>query len=279
MLELIEDHRTGQRLEVVIPTYNEEYRIVNLLRYYGERFDLVLLDDGSQDRTVALALAAGATVFRRQGKLIGDSYFAHYANEVSKSQMCFYLFADEFINRSDLEAVEQALRERASIVRCDKSEWVYGHRMRTLNHVEGRGFRTGSVTCNTDSLHESLQASEQAPVYSQRYALQHLHVWSVRNFFGKVGIYTYTEVEQFRRDRHAFRRFLRRYAVSLLAFPFLKAWREKGLGLSRIVFWMLVDLAELVIATLSWLEQRFLMSAQEQLDYYSTFYVPDNSAG
>jgi glycosyltransferase involved in cell wall biosynthesis len=277
VLDLIEDHRTGQRLEIVVPTYNEEHRIVNLLRYYGERFDLVLLDDGSQDGTVPLALAAGATVFRRQGKVIGDSYFAYYANELSQSQMCFYLFADEFISRSNLEAIEQVLREEASVVRCDKAEWVYGHQMRTLNHLERRGFRKGSLQYNPDRLHEALQASEQAVIYPQRFALQHLHIWSVRNFFGKVGLYTYTEVEQFRRNPHAFRRFFRRYVVSWLGFPFLKAWREKGLSLPRIVFWFLVDLAELVIATLNWLEQKFLMSVQDQLDYYATFYQPDNS--
>ena len=92
-----------------------------------------------------------------------------------------------------------------------------------------------------------------------------------------MGVYCYAEVEQICRTKRGTQAFFRRYVVSLLSFPLLKAWREKGIGLPRAVFWMLVDLTELAVATLSWLEQEFLMSAQEQLDYYSTFYSRGNS--
>jgi len=261
-------------MEIVIPTFDEERRIGNLLRYYGGLYDIVLLDDSSTDRTVAMAIEAGATVFRRLGKEQGEAYFVHYANELTTSGLCFHLFADEFIETSELEKVCRALKSDYAVAKCSKAEWMYGRRMLTFNHVEQRGFRKGYAQYDPDRLHASLGTIEMPPdqICPQLFALDHLQIWSVRGLFGKVGVYCYTEVEQFRRSKRAFRSFFRRYVVSLLGFPFLKAWRERNIGLARALFFSLVDLCELVIAALSWLELKFLMSTEEQLAYYSTFY-------
>jgi glycosyltransferase involved in cell wall biosynthesis len=217
MLEIIQDNRSGHRLELVVPTFNEEKRIGNILRYYGDTFDVVLLDDGSSDRTVPMAFEAGATVFRRIGQAIGDAHFVYYANEVTKSGLCFYLFADEFIGKSDLETVYQELRDRRSLVLVRKVEWFYCKRMITFNHTERRGFRKGCARHDPDNLHENLKAidlpSEQ--ICERLFELHHLQIWSVRGRFGKAGIYGHIEVEQLRRAKHPFWRFFRRYAQVL----------------------------------------------------------------
>ncbi len=274
MLDLIKDNRSGSRLEIVVPTFNEEKRIGNILRYYSDSFDVVLLDGGSTDQTVRMAIEAGATVFRRIGQAVGDIHFVYYVNEVSKSGLCFYLFADEFIESSDMKEVYRELRDNCSLVMCRKAEWFYGKRMLTLNHMERRGFRKGCARHDPDTLHENLKAIDlpDEQICRHLFNLYHLQIWSVRGLFGKMGIYCYTEVEQFHRTKRTFRRFFRRYVVSLFGFPFLKVWRERNIGLARALFFSLVDLSELVIATLSWLELRFLMSAEEQLAYYSNFY-------
>ncbi len=56
-------------LSVVIPAYNEETRlpltlgaVIAYLRAIGRPFEVVVVDDGSQDRTAAMAAAAGAEV-------------------------------------------------------------------------------------------------------------------------------------------------------------------------------------------------------------------------
>jgi len=276
VLELIEDNRSGQRLELVVPTFNEEKRIGNILRYYGDAFDVVLLDDGSSDQTIHMALEAGATVFRRIGKAIGDAHFVYYANEVTRSGLCFYLFADEFIEKSDLVAVYEALRDRYSVVLVSKAEWLYCRRMLTLNHTERRGFRKGCARHDPDSLHENLKMADLPgdQICKRIFSLHHFQIWSVRGLYGKMGTYCYTEVEQFRRDKRGFWRFLRRYVVSLFGFPLLKAWRERNIRFSHALFFLLVDLTELAIATLSWLEQKYLLGVEEQLACYAKRYAP-----
>lgn len=279
MLELIQDNRSGDRLEIAVFTFNEEQRIRNILHYYGDRFDIVLLDGGSSDGTTRIAIEARATVFNRIGQEIGEKYFAHYVNHVTRSGSCFYLFADEFIDRHDLEAIEAELRQGAASVVCSKAEWMYGRRMLTLNHIEPRGFRRGCIRY-VERLHENLQAVTlpDALVCSKHFPLHHLHLWSVESYFGKIGIYSRIEIEQFHQAGRPLRRFLRRYVASLIGFPLIKVWRERGIGLPRALFWVLFDLAELVIATLSWIEQTCLMSPQDQLDLYSRFYSDEKLA-
>ena len=274
MLELIQDHRSCTCLEVVIPTFNEGCRIGNMLRYYSGDYDIVLLDGGSHDGTLTLADAARATVFNRLGEASGDQYVAHYINEVTRSGLCFYLCADQFIERTQLARVEQELRSGASAVLCDKVEWVYGRRMRTFNHTEAHGFRKGCAHFDPDNLHEALRVAPEVvgDICPRHYELHHLHLWSVRDQFGKIGLYSEAEVGGFRRRGRAGWRFFRRYVASLIGFPLAKLWREKGIRPSLAVYWILRDLAELSIAGMSWLEQAYLIGPEEQLARYARFY-------
>jgi glycosyltransferase involved in cell wall biosynthesis len=278
MLEIIKDNRSGDRLEIVVFTYNEEARLGNILGCYGGSFDVVVLDGCSTDRTVEMALQAGATVFRRLSETIGEAYFVQYVNEVSRSGLCFYLLADEYIPVEELRLVEQDLKGTSAAVVCSKAEWMYGRRMLTFNHSEPRGFRKGAARYNPDRLHENLEIiAEPSQVSSRQYGLNHLHIWSVRGYFGKIGAYSHIEIEQMRRSSGSTRRFARRYLASLIGFPIAKVWRERGMGLPRALFWMLFDLAELVVATLSVLEQKYLMSPQEQAELYAKFYTSSSS--
>lgn len=274
VLELLQDRRSGIRLEVVIPTFNEERRIGNLLRYYGGEYDLVLLDGGSYDGTLTLARTAGVTVFKRLGEASGDQYVVHYINEVTRSGLCFYLCADQFIERTQLARVEQELRCGATAVLCDKAEWVYGRRMRTFNHTEAHGFCKGCAHFDADNLHEALRVAPEAMgnVCPRRYELHHFHLWSVRDQFGKIALYSEAEIGGFRRRGRAGWRFFRRYVASLIGFPLAKLWRERGISPSLAVYWILRDLAELSIAGMSWLEQAYLIGPEEQLARYAHFY-------
>jgi glycosyltransferase involved in cell wall biosynthesis len=274
MLELVKDNRSGSRLEVVTFTFNEEKRIGNLLHYYGGRFDIVVLDGGSTDRTVAMALEMNATVFKRLGDQVGESYFAYYTNELTQSGICFYLLVDEFIEKSLLERIEEELQEGVSGALCRKAEWIYGRRMRTLDHIEPRGFRRGSA-CYAARLHSSLDFTPSSTISQHIFEFHHLHIGSAQSSFGKLGLYSSIEIAQIRKSRWALWRFCRRYLLILISFPVLKVWREPGIGLPRALYFFFSQLAIAAVSASIWIEQRFLMSSEELLAQYSRLYTDD----
>lgn len=64
----LEPIRTPYRLSVIIPAYNEAASIEGVLAKVGAQLpdaELIVVDDASQDETVALAARAGATVVRQ----------------------------------------------------------------------------------------------------------------------------------------------------------------------------------------------------------------------
>ncbi len=85
--------RNGARHLAVIPAYNESATVVGViesLREHAPEFDVLVVDDGSTDRTGALAREAGASVLRLPFNLgIGGAVQAGftYASENGYSRM------------------------------------------------------------------------------------------------------------------------------------------------------------------------------------------------
>ncbi len=274
VLNLVHDNRSGNRLEIVVPTFNEERKIGNILKCYGQDFDVVLLDDGSTDNTVAIAIEAGASVYTRMGETVGENHFVHYVNEVSKSGYCFYMFADEFIKKSELHAAFSALKVQPCVILGKRIDWAYGKRIVSPSSSTPRGLCKGSAIYNPNRLHASLEYIK-APAAPRvlEFDVHHLHIWSMKDYFGQAGKYAYLEVEQFRKQAKPILHLLRRYAISELLMLPRRLWRERKQGVA-FLFWMFVmSLTVSLLAVLSWLEQRFLNRPEEQLQIYAKFYV------
>lgn len=272
-LNLIRDNRSGKKLEIVVPTFNEERRIANILNCYAKDFDVVLLDDGSADATVELALQAGATVYRRIGEGIGENHYVYYVNEVTKSGICFYMFADEYIKKSDLYATFEALKVQPCVVLGKRVDWAYGKQLVSPVSSTPRGQCRGSAVYNPNQLHSSLEYRDVPNTRFPEFDVHHLHLYSMKRYFGQVGYYAYLEVQQFQRLKHPALRFIKRFF--LFEFRRLpgRMWRERKSGLS-FLFWMIaLSVSVFAIGVLCWIEQRFLMSPEEQLNTYAKFYA------
>ena len=278
MLELIHDNRSGHKLEIVLPTLNEEARAVRLVEHYSPWFDVVVLDDGSVDATVDNVIAAGGTVYRRTVKnIVAEAHFAHYADFETRSGLCFWMFADEFMPCEQMGLVEAALHGGAAGVRCRRINYFFAREVKTLTSVHPRGFRQGAAHFTADDLHGSLAFTVESDGNSapEVFEVHHFHVGSTRSYFGTAGSYAFTEVGEFLRGPHPHRRFLRRYVGSFGAFAALKWWRETSLsgparlsiGIERLVI--------LLLASLSWLEQKHLPTAAQQQAAYDVFFAED----
>jgi len=274
-LDVIHDNRTGDKLEIVIPVFNEEKRIGNILSYYKE-FDIVLMDGGSTDRTIEMAIKSGATVYRRVGEPIGENHFVYYVNKITKSGYCFYMMADHFIKKSYLKEAYLNLQNENSVVFVRVIEWFYGEDPKmnlSKNYGLARGFRRGSATFDPYKFHDSLhyKTDHNSPKKIFVYDLHHLHIRSIKNEYGKIGRYLDAEINQLINKKASFYQYFRRFVVPVMLFIFLRAWFNKT-SLHRKVLKLMELTISAQIAVMCWIEQKYMPSVEDQIAEYSSKY-------
>jgi glycosyltransferase involved in cell wall biosynthesis len=272
MLDVIVDNRSGSKLELVFLVYNEAKRLPDLLKHYGARFDIVLMDGGSTDATVSLAREAGATVFRRTGPdFVGENHFVHYVNNVTKSGYCFYMFADEYVEISDLDHTLAQLKLGSHVVLGNRVDWFYGIRSNSPCSTTPRGMAKGTAIYNPSHLHASLEY-DKSLMKVDAIHVHHLHLWSMRQYFGTAGAYAYTEVEQFRKSNRPVWKFVRRFVISEFLMLPRKLWRERKASGGFLLWLCVISCAIPLLGLLALIEQKFLKSPDEQLKLYAKFY-------
>jgi len=273
MLKLVHENRSGNRLEIVILTYNEEPRIGNFLEHYGKEFDVVLLDDGSTDGTVQLAIDRGATIFRRTVEHMGENHFVYYVNEATASGLCFYMLADEYCDKQALRFVAEKLNASNCVILGKRVDWAYGKRLNSPVGAPPRGMRRGMAIFNPNNLHASLEYIKSPAPELHIIDVHHLHLWSMKTYFGTAGRYAHIEIEQQRRRSYAGLRFFKRFVVSEILLLPRRLWRERRSGVAVLLWLTLMSSIVCLLGFICWLEQRFLKKPEKQLEDYAKFYT------
>lgn len=273
MLDLIIDNRSGIKLELIFYVFNEEKRIENAFRYYGKDFDIVLMDGGSTDATIDVAIRAGATVFRRTGyEIPGHAHFVFYANHVTKSGFSFCLLADEFVEKDALLNAFSRMQQSRCVILGKRIDWVYGHRIKKPPTITPLGVCKGDAIYDPEYVHASMKCAKG--VVEKIYLdVDHFHVWSMKRYFGQAGAYAYSEVELFLKSDRPVWRFVRRFFISEVLMLPRRLWYLRNDGLARLSWMVLMSLTIPLIGLLSLIEQRFLMSPEKQLELYAEFYA------
>lgn len=274
MFELIKDNRTGNKLEIFVPTYNEEKRIGNILNYYGNEFDIVLADGNSTDNTVKIAINAGATVFGRlqDNVAYGEYYFVGYVNNFTKSGYCFYLFADEYVTIENLRMSFELLQQKKYVIMGLRHDWVYGVRMPYSSGLSPKGLFKGIARFNPVNLHQSLEYIIPKDLRLEEIIIdiEHLHICNSRRYYGTAAKYAFVEVEQFMRQKYTIWHFLNRFVKPIISFPIKKMWRIRN-------FWIAMNIwvnhwAAFLVAICCLIERRYLLSPEQQMDKYKNWY-------
>ena len=272
-LELIIDNRSGACLEIVIPVFNEEKRIVNILNYYKE-FDIVLLDGGSTDKTIDIAFAKNASVFSRLGMNIGENHFVYYLNNLTKSGRCFYMSGDDYVERSELKKVSELLVKGDCQIYGRRIDWFYGIKASKPTCLLPKGFNKGDAVYDPTNLHDTLSYARQS-TNKLIVDVQHLHIFSMKDDYGKFGNYIYHEVSQLRKSANPIKAFMVR---------FLKLGRDLQLGFVRFPkkFWLIIFLlaqffASFFLFLMSFIEQSKLNTKDEQIKKYEKMYQITNN--
>lgn len=277
MLDLVFDNRSGNKLEIVLPVYNEEKRIKNLFIAYAKEYDIVLLDGGSTDRTEELAKQYGVTFYKRVGESIGENHFIYYLNNISKSKKCFYMFADEFIELSQIAIVDNLLKNTNTVIYGNRVDWLYCKKINSSKYGgTPRGATSGNFQYDSLNLHNSILLTN-SNCLKQWVDVHHLHLWSMKKYFGTAGLYAYFEVEQMRKSNFTFIKFLKRFVFNeLVKLPF-RLIKNINLGFFRLLWMVVMSHIILLLGIVSFIEQKYLKDEKEQLEFYKKFYTGESN--
>jgi dolichyl-phosphate beta-glucosyltransferase len=136
---------TPVSLSVIIPAFNEETRlpatlttILSFLRSRGEAFEILVVDDGSRDRTAEVARAAGAEVrvLRNPGNR-GKGYSVRQGMLNARGQWRLLSDADLSTPIEELAALELALTDGVQIAIASRA--VCGARLEKRQSMAREG--------------------------------------------------------------------------------------------------------------------------------------------
>jgi glycosyltransferase involved in cell wall biosynthesis len=261
------DNRSGNRLEIVLPTLNEEKRIAKIIQYYSKFFDIVILDGGSIDNTCKITQENGGSVFERVGDNIGENHFAYYVNHCTKSGRCFYMMCDEFIDKDSLSIISSKLEFGKGKVFGRRFDWFYGIRARELNCLIPKGFMKGDAEYNPKNFHDTLSFKNKSNADNNVVDVEHLHVFSMKDDYGKFGNYIYQEVNQICKEKNVFLSSMLRAARLIRA---LQLNSLRYITSPRIVLFLIIQFfATLFIFILAAIEIKLLPSKELQLQKYN----------
>ena len=121
-----------ENITVVILTLNEEENIGRCLESLPDRFSIVVVDSGSQDKTALIARQYGASIYHR--KFDNYSNQRNAALELVKGGWVVFLDADEVMDETIAEEI---------IYCCDRSSKKVAFRLKRQLFFMGRLMRFG----------------------------------------------------------------------------------------------------------------------------------------
>ena len=118
------------KIAVIILTFNEEKNIADAIRSAAFADEVLLIDSGSTDETLAIARALGARVVQHPMKGFADQ--RNFALRETAADWVFYLDADERLTPAAGEAIRR-LAEARERVAYEPPQ----HRVRTAHALRG----------------------------------------------------------------------------------------------------------------------------------------------
>lgn len=107
-------------ISIIIPTYNEEGQIGELLSYLKQHstpalVDIIVSDGGSEDSTIEKALNAGAKAVLSPGK--GRAAQMNYGASIASGDVFYFIHADCYPPAAFISDIQKALEEGFSLGR------------------------------------------------------------------------------------------------------------------------------------------------------------------
>ena len=182
---------TANTLAVAILTNNEEKNIVACVESASFADEIIVVDSGSDDSTVALARKLGAKVFEHKMTADGFAGQRNFALTKATAHWILYLDADERILPETAQEIAAAIKNDPPFAyRVKRINIVFGQRMYHGGHKPDyvlRLFPRDNVKWN-GVVHES--ATTSLPIKSLHHPLTHFTYTNWERYFEKFNSYT-----------------------------------------------------------------------------------------
>ncbi|MFW8601938.1 glycosyltransferase family 2 protein [Desulfobacterota bacterium M19] len=180
-----------KNLSIAIITKNEEDRLPDCLRSTAFADEVVVVDSGSEDRTVEIAEGFGVRTFIHDWQGYGPQ--KQFAIDQSQGDWILVLDADERIPVKTAHEIVQIIKSSPSCSAYSIPRKNY-FMNRWIKHAGWwpdrtvRLFRRNSAWMSTDRVHESLQINDQAAV--MRNPIIHYPFRDLRHMMDKMNHYS-----------------------------------------------------------------------------------------
>jgi len=185
-----------EKLSVVIITKNEQNNIRRCLEGVKWADEIVVVDTGSTDRTVALCREAGLTPLRIKWQGFGQA--KHFAVEQARNDWVLSIDADEVVTAELRQEIRQALTQplfmafRLKLKTFYVKRWIKHSGWANEYHLRLFNRRFGNY--NLNPVHESVETSVK--VGKLQAALLHYSYPDFATYLRKMESYTQLSVRQ-----------------------------------------------------------------------------------
>ena len=189
----------------IVFTHNEEKRIGHIIRNFIKYGDVLLLDDGSADRTKEIAEKMGAKiVLRPKVKLAEDKEMHDFIKQIIKTDWIFWGFSDNLLPKRLLERMAEVSRQsKIKYVQMPIYTYLWGDIKNVIQKgYSPRFFMIDHVDFTDNRMHgmgKFLGTKDEIMVLPSKkeYAIHHYSSYNLKKFISSH--LTYAEVEAMER--------------------------------------------------------------------------------
>ena len=222
--------KSKSKITFIIGTFNEEKRVAYPIKSFLPYGDVLVVDNYSTDRTVAIAESLGARVikYKNQGWAETEKQVRFVFSHVNTDWVCI-ASADELIPKACLELYKKVSEEsKYKIVVQRKKTLLYEAGTDFIvAYINIHFFKKGALDYTSKSVHERKFASHVRPsevLYLppiDEYSIYHFSVYNTEKVFNTQNIYSSIQA------KFISRRFL---LLKLILVPFLSFFQHYVIG-------------------------------------------------
>ena len=271
----------SNNITFVIFTYNEEKRIEYIIRNFIKYGDVLLLDDGSIDRTKEIAEKMGAKiVLRPKVKIVEGKETHDFIKQTVKTDWIFWGFSDNLLPRRLLDKmVEISKQDKIKYVQIPIYTYLWGDVKNVMQKgYSPRFFMKDHVDFSGNKIHgmgKFLGTKDEILVLPSKkeYAIHHYSSYNFKKFISSHLTYAETEARERFQDGRRFNFLRMLISMARYFYIYIKSgFRSGALGFlvamsySFFRFMMFFQLYELERGiTIEEIEKNYSKSKEELL--------------